>query len=405
MSDMLIILICFIIFTLITTSIYTYTKGKQITLSKIKLQFIIGGVLIFIGKEHRATNIKPLSRKTSITMMLTIFIGMCTFYTFFVPKTIEFIPKFINYITGTTLDAPQPIAVPIPLLFKFIDFVPYILIAITIAVAIHELMHAFVALREGVPIKSWGIGILFLLPLAFVELDENSFVTATTKTKLNIVSAGIFGNAIASVIAIITLLALINIATTMFGNITQIVTIDAIDCSICNTSICPAMTSGLDVNKIIKSINQTAICSVKDVVNILSNASIGSNLTITICDYSNICRDVALTLSPHKKNPNMPCIGIKFNTILAFIRDSHIYRILWLEKALIALNTIFAINFSLFMINAIPLFVTDGSLFLKHLPIKHVVLNKLFSARILDLINVVIIILAIIFSSYIILLG
>lgn len=393
-----------IVFLLVTTLLNIYTKGRLFRLQKIKLQFVSGGILLFIGKENRFPNPRPLSKKISMLMLANIFIGMFLFYTVFAPEIIRFIRMFIGYVVGTIDFTPQPVVIPVPLLFKFTELVPYLLIAIAIAVTVHELLHAVIALREGVTVKSWGVGIVLLIPIAFVELDENSFNASSTKTKLNIISAGVFGNALVTAFLLLTL-AFINIATPyILGTPTQAVSIVAVDCSICNTTSCPAKVANIEEGTIIRSVNNIRVNTLDILLGILSNTSIGSKLVLHLCNYDNMCKDVDVTLSAHKKDDvNTPCFGAKFGMVMVFEKDSKIYRAPWFEKLMMLLNTMFVINLSLFVLNSVPLFITDGALFLKYISSKSTLASKIVSIKVIDIVNAVIIILAIVFSSYILL--
>lgn len=392
-------------FTIVTTLLSIYTRQKRLTIHRFGLRFTVGGFLLFIGREKIPTRSnKHVGKKLHITFMVVTFIGIALFYLILVPEIIKFIHSFINYVVGSTRLAPQPVMIPTPLLFQFQDLIPYFLIAICIAAVVHEFMHAFIALKEGVNIRSWGVGLLFFIPLAFVELDDNKFNSSSTKTKLNIVTAGIFGNAIVALISLSLLITINNVIPIFFGTPSSAIEINSIDCSICNTSLCPAKIFGLRSNTIIMSINNITIKSVNEVVRILQNSEIGSNITLNICDYSGSCSLVVLTLNAHKKeNKSIPCIGISFNSVPVFISNNVPRRIIWLENLMFLISIITIINFSLFVINAIPLFITDGSLFLRYLSEKIPILNKIVSIKAIDILNTVIIIIATILSSYILL--
>ncbi|MEM2512554.1 MAG: site-2 protease family protein, partial [Ignisphaera sp.] len=336
----------------------------------------------------------------------SVFIGALLFYTMLLPKIIKFISDFISYVLGTTTSTPTPVVVPIPLLFKSSGILPYplpyLLVSIVIAVILHELAHAIVALKEGVSIKSWGVGLVLLIPIAFVELNDSELDMVQTKSKLNIISAGVFANALASAILIITAITASYIVTQIYGAPIQVASIAGVDCSICNTSLCPAKVSGIEPNMVIESVNNTRIESLEHLLATLRNTSLGSNMSIRICNYSGVCRDITLRLTAHRKDlPSTPCIDVVFTTVTAFMRDSRIYIAKWFEELMLLMDSMITINFSLFVLNAIPLFITDGSLFLKYLLRESKNMNKFIALNIIDAINALVIILAIVVSSYI----
>lgn len=401
------LLIFFATFILVTVVLSLYTKSNPVSLrNKLRVQFSIGGLLVFLGSGRKASNPRPIGKKTSLLLALSVFIGMSLFYAFFIPKALEFVPRFIGYVTGRIATAPEPIAVPVPLLFSLTDLVPYLLISIAIAVSIHEIMHAVVALREGVSIKSWGIGMFFLIPLAFVELDEKEFNSSPPKTRINIVSAGVLGNAMLTALAVIAIIAINLLAPIFMGTPTQAVIVYSVDCSICDIPSCPAAIAGIGEGDVIISINSSKIYSQSQVVEILSRASIGDNLTVEVCSSNGTCRNITLALIAQKSDsPGRPCLGIKFGDTLVFIRDSRVRRIPWLESFITLLYFVYIFNFSLFMLNAVPLFITDGALFLRNLPIRKTLIAKLISSKALDIVNTVVIAVVVTLSTYLMIIG
>lgn len=406
LNNALDILVFFAIFTVVTTLLNVYTRGKQLTLHRLRLRFIVGGVLLFIGKKRTPHFSRPIDRKFHILFVIVTLLGIILFYSVFVPEIVKFVKSFLEYATGTSSIAPQPVMVPVPLLFKFQDIVPYLFIAIGIAVIVHEFMHAFIAIMEGVSIKSWGIGLMFFMPLAFVELDENSFNNSSRRSKINIVSAGIFGNAITTLIIFLILLT-INTLTPMIIGIPSItVAITSINCSICNTSLCPARVANLKPNTIIVAINNISIDSINKFVSVVQELPIGSNISIDICDYNGFCESLNIYLNAHKKDSEtIPCIGAVFDSATVFIKNGKLYRLPWFENLVFLLTTILVINFSLFVVNAIPLFITDGALFLKYSIDQSSKFSKIVSMKIIDILNALIIIVATSLSSYILLSG
>ncbi|MEM0371671.1 MAG: M50 family metallopeptidase [Ignisphaera sp.] len=406
MNTALNILIFFAVFTIVTTLLSIYTRNKHVVLHRLRLQFTVGGILLFIGKEKVPHFSKPVGKKLHMLFVIVTFLGIILFYFVFVPEIVKFVKSFLEYTTGTSSTAPPPVMVPVPLLFQFQDIVPYILIAIGIAVIVHEFMHAFIAIREGVTIRSWGIGLMFLIPLAFVELDENSFNNSSRKSKINIVSAGIFGNAITTLIIFLILLTINTLTPMIIGIPSTAVAITSIDCSICNTSLCPARVANLKPNTIIVAINNISIDSINKFVSVVQELSVGSNISIDICDYNGFCETLNIYLNAHKKDSETkPCIGAVFNSVTVFVRNDKLYRLPWFENLVFLLTTILVINFSLFVVNAIPLFITDGALFLKYSIDQSSKFSKIVSMKIIDILNALIIIVATSLSSYILLSG
>jgi len=67
-------------------------------------------------------------------------------------------------------------------------------IPIILLLVVHEGFHGIMSGREGVKIKSMGVGILAVLPLAFVEPDEKQIVKKPMMSQLRIFAAGSYAN-------------------------------------------------------------------------------------------------------------------------------------------------------------------------------------------------------------------
>lgn len=80
-----------------------------------------------------------------------------------------------------------------------------LLIAIIIGIVIHEMAHGIIAVRNGISIEDVGI-LYFLIPLgAYVNPNEDEYENARSLSKLKIVAAGPFANLIAALLFFIVL--------------------------------------------------------------------------------------------------------------------------------------------------------------------------------------------------------
>lgn len=70
----------------------------------------------------------------------------------------------------------------------------YWIISIALLVVVHEGLHGIMAAREKVKIKSLGWGLLALIPLAFVEPDEEQLRKQPGWSQLRVFAAGSFSN-------------------------------------------------------------------------------------------------------------------------------------------------------------------------------------------------------------------
>jgi len=107
--------------------------------------------------------------------------------------------------------APKSATPVVPLLpgvtISFTWF-PYLLIAIGIAVIIHEAAHGITASAEKVAIKSSGIVFAPITFGAFVEPDEEQFEKAGLASKLRVLASGSFANALAGLLIFLLLFTL-----------------------------------------------------------------------------------------------------------------------------------------------------------------------------------------------------
>jgi hypothetical protein len=119
------------------------------------------------------------------------------------------------YTLGNNLynfvNAPQsatPVVPIVPGITISFSWFPYILVAIGIAVTIHEASHGIVASVEKIQIKSSGIILAPITFGAFVEPNEEDFEKARLSSKLRVLASGSFMNALAGILAILLLLSL-----------------------------------------------------------------------------------------------------------------------------------------------------------------------------------------------------
>ena len=81
----------------------------------------------------------------------------------------------------------------------------YSLIGLIILIFVHELAHGIIARLEKIKLKSVGLGLFLVLPLAFVEPDEEELKAARRSSRLKLYAAGSFANFIVYLIAIFLL--------------------------------------------------------------------------------------------------------------------------------------------------------------------------------------------------------
>lgn len=70
----------------------------------------------------------------------------------------------------------------------------YSLIGLMTVVVVHEFSHGIIARLRDIPLKSVGVGILAILPFAFVEPDEEGMEHTTPRSRSEVYAAGSMAN-------------------------------------------------------------------------------------------------------------------------------------------------------------------------------------------------------------------
>lgn len=97
-----------------------------------------------------------------------------------------------------------------------VNQVLYYIIALLICSVVHEAGHGIAAVLEEVQVSGFGLQFLFIIPVAYTELDTEMLQTAKLMKKLKIYSAGIWNNLILAALSYVILLMLPLIFTPIF---------------------------------------------------------------------------------------------------------------------------------------------------------------------------------------------
>ncbi len=126
-----------------------------------------------------------------IAVVIGFFMSVYIFY-----MLIDILMKgiFIEPVPGLALVLPSPTSELV--IAPGVIGIPfwYWIISIALLVIVHEGSHGIFAARERVRIKSLGVGILAVIPLAFVEPDEKQLAKKKTWQQLRVFAAGSFAN-------------------------------------------------------------------------------------------------------------------------------------------------------------------------------------------------------------------
>lgn len=203
-----------------------------------------------------------------------------------------------------------------------ISQVPYILLALGISITLHELAHALSSTSNKVKIRSGGFILIGIFPGAFVEPDEQEFISSNLSAKLKIISAGIAVNLILAAI---------------FFPLAFYLPIYLSQGVIPNS---PAYNASIVPGDIILSINQIRTTTPQQLSYAL-NQSTSYEILIKTPNGSIVTTHV--TSETHK-------LGIKISYAIPQIFIPFLLFSIWM----------FNINFSLALLNGAPLIITDG---------------------------------------------
>jgi membrane-associated protease RseP (regulator of RpoE activity) len=214
----------------------------------------------------------------------------------------------------------------------------YFLIIIGYSATIHELSHAAAAVHSGVKVKSTGFVLFFFIPAAFVEPDEEEFKKASLVDRAKILSAGPASNFYAGLIFFLIILSLTH---GLVG--AQIIQVEPGS---------PAEKYGLKPGMVILYINGSLVKNFNDVGKILSpykHKNVTFNFTVRTPEGAT--KNILV-----RKPANRTLVGITLTTPKAIqgLSDKLYYPLMQF------IVYSYIINISLAIINAAPLFISDG---------------------------------------------
>ncbi len=214
----------------------------------------------------------------------------------------------------------------------------YILISIGIAATIHELSHAAASKSLGIPIKSTGVILAIILPAAFVEPDEKMFSERPLKDKAKVLSAGPASNFLLGLLLLAILSGIYS-----FSNGVEVI-------SVSEDSL--AQEAGIEPGLVIQEINGQRVKNIADLQQIMNQ-------------YKN--KDALLTIKGHMPDGSEKTIEIykpkEADKIGITIREAKAFESMPDQFYFPLINLLsfsYIINISLAIINAAPLFITDG---------------------------------------------
>ncbi len=328
------------------------------------------GVLVDLGKVPRFSRVERAGEGVvkALAIAGAALTAILAFFFYYL-----LLPSAINLIYSLIIPrAPAaPAFVPVlPGITVYIETFTVIIIVAAVAMAVHELAHALAARASGVRVNEWGVGVFLFFPVAYVKVDEESMSKADLGRKAAVLSAGVMANV---VLFLISMALMVPAAAAIPYEGTYPVLISTVP----NT---PADMAGFPTPSVILSINGTPTPTVESVKDYLMPHA-DENVTYVFVVEPLIsrgfgCRYYELSGEKVEVMVKKPAGGWKIGIMIgegpAIAPGTPDYVLM--TACFLIWSQI--VNGSLAIINAAPIFITDGGQLLRE-ALKRAGLEKL----------------------------
>ncbi|MEM0025187.1 MAG: M50 family metallopeptidase [Zestosphaera sp.] len=347
---------------LVEALLFTLVKTRKSLRDKLEKRRVDVGfltILVDIGTASKLRRvIPPSSRPLRNAIFVAGVLNMALMIVYLYLTLINAVEGLFRAVSAG--EAPVSPFIPvIPGITISLEALIPLILSIGIAMVVHELMHALVALLEKVEIESWGIGLFVIFPVAYVKLSESSFNEAPRKSKASILSAGILGNSLIALLA----LGLVSLFSAQVSLVPVIIELDRSNPEL------PALQANISTPSIILEVNGSKIKNLEEFTSLLKkliNESVVLVLKTQRCvreGYRIVEVGVAETYVIRK--PAGSKLGVYLSELVA--PDTPAYLI----EALFYINWVLIVNLSLAIINAAPIFISDGGRIVTEILSKH----------------------------------
>lgn len=152
-----------------------------------------------------------------------------------------------------------------------LEYIFYVIIALIIAVIVHEFSHGILTFAQGLKVKSLGV-LYLIIPLgAFCEPDEEEVKVAEPKKRMRLYAAGPMSNFTVAFITIFLFSSVFMASVQPIEGVHILYTIEE----------SPAESIGLDQGMVITSLNNTEIESWSDFISVMDNTSVDQTIPIS----------------------------------------------------------------------------------------------------------------------------
>ncbi|NPA85711.1 MAG: site-2 protease family protein [Crenarchaeota archaeon] len=204
---------------------------------------------------------------------------------------------------------------------------------IAISVALHELFHYLASIWQGIRVKSAGVGLLFVFPVAFVEPDEQALLSAPARVRARIYSAGPAANAVLAALAILLVMNLVDKGI-------YVIKVEPGS---------PAWEAGIKPGDVILSVNGKEVKNLAELREAIASSPVlkivllrdGERVVVTV--NKGDAELIGIYVLPWV--PKGPLASLPPDVALSTVQS-----LFWLQ----------GINMGLAIINALPMIITDG---------------------------------------------
>ncbi len=324
------------------------------------------GVLLFdVGGR-----VSPrVAGKPAKYLLLVLSIGSLAFSAYlFYSILLGYMAELLSSLIRGT-EAPQSPLVPVvPGITLGLDILPPLLVAVGVGLVVHELSHMLVAVVNGVPVESWGVGVALIFPVAYVRTSEEAFAGSGLSVKASVLGAGVAANLVLGLLSLALVGAVSQpLLTYLEGPHVLVAGVE---------QDMPAGRSGLKWPALLEQINGTAIDSLERLRSVLSTGLEGTAVfvfrvrplvRVGFCGYYTSSDEVEEYLVVRTEE-DVRRYGHRVGIAVApaaFVFSSKTPR--YLLYADCQLRLLYIVNVSLAVVNSAPLLVTDGGRLLSEL--------------------------------------
>jgi len=295
---------------------------------------VVNPLYILVKKELGDSFLMPVVNKRPVKFLGAVSVAlasasMAAFYYYVAPISLGRISGGGGGEGGLTLIIPG--------MTVSWESLAYIILNLAVAASIHELAHAVIARSFGIRINSAGLIVAFVIPMAFVEPNEKEFRESSLKARVSTYSAGPAANLF---LAMLILLLLSNWAFVGAGVLVTGVSEGS-----------PAWRSGIEPGYVISRVNGSEVKNIADFQRALGNYS----SIETYFELEGLRADGSPFRVVVHKYANESLLGISITTYVPSKLGSKVCafltNMLWWG---------YVVNFSLAIVNAAPIFITDG---------------------------------------------